>query len=268
MEIVALIVIGTMGGLLFAGAIILFVVVYQRRMTEQQLHLQQRELDYQQQLLSATLQAETRERESLAQELHDGLLAQLSSIKMTSQQLLRLLPPDSQQATDIGEHVLSTISASMEEARNLSHALVPPTLRSFGLAKALQHFVSMFRHAGTEVIFNDEGYINRLTPQGELLLYQIARELVQNALKHAQASMITIRLRQQPDRVFLEVTDNGKGFDTDLVSRENEQAGLGYRNIRSRLQLTNGVLKVNSAPGSGTRIEVEVPFTEKVAIAI
>lgn len=263
--IIPLIVIGSMAGLMFAGVVVLFTVVYQQRLIKQELRLQQKEIEHQQALLAATIRAETRERETLAQALHDGLMAQLSSIKMTSLRLSSMITAENSRAAHLTDHINETVSESIDQARNLAHLLHPPTLSAYGLVAALEQFALQFRFAEPPLEFAADTVTQRAPQETEMILYHITRELVQNAYKHAQATRISLSVKVLDNEIVLSVTDNGKGYDTRANSGQM-QHGLGLKHIQSRLQLISAKQTIQSEPDQGTRIEIRSPLPAREII--
>ena len=183
--------------------------------------------------MQARMQGEADERTRLGRDLHDRLGGLLTSIQMQSEDadIKRL----SKQAT--------------EEMRRVAHHLMPASLKDKGLATALRDFcrvnpVTSFAHHGQDL---------RLPEQQEVMLYCATHELVNNALKHAEASHIMVQLLVEEGYVAILVADDGKGFDPDAVTTH-----MGLRNIRERVELQEGRMTISSSD-SGTEINIEIP---------
>ena len=126
-----------------------------------------------------------------------------------------------------------------------------------GLASAVRDFVQRLGAGGTirtelEIV----GLNERLDPGVEMMLYRVLQELVNNILKHAQASLVSIQLIRHEDSIVLQVEDNGLGFDAQAMEKSD---GIGMANIRSRVGLVNGSFFIDSQPGHGTTATIEVP---------
>jgi signal transduction histidine kinase len=140
--------------------------------------------------------------------------------------------------------------------RLLIFELRPSVLAENGLAAALQaRLETVEGRAGLETTFRVEGADRRLAPEVEEGLYRISQEALNNALKHAQASHIQVHLRQNHSTVLLEIIDDGLGFDP---SRARQQGGLGLRGMEERAARLGADLSVQSQPGAGTQVRVEV----------
>jgi signal transduction histidine kinase len=196
------------------------------------------------------------ERQRLARDLHDSVIQALYSVTLHAEAANRLLA-----AGDVGTageylcDLRDTAQEALEEMRLLIFELRPPVLEQVGLAAALQARLSAVEgraNLQTELIV--EG-VRDLPARVEQALYRIAQEALNNALKHARAQCIMVSLRQIESQVSLEITDDGIGFDPVAV---RETGGLGLQGIAERVTQLDGRLAVQSLPGAGTRLRVEV----------
>jgi signal transduction histidine kinase len=160
-------------------------------------------------------------------------------------------------ATDHLNELRSTAQEALQEMRLLLFELRPPVLEEEGLIAALQiRLEAVERRSGlaTELqVAGDEELT--LSPKIEDGLYRIAQEALNNALKHAQAQRIAVCLNLDPLKVTLEIADDGQGFDSVTI---RERAGLGLRGMEERAAQLGAGLTINSHPGQGTKIKVEV----------
>ena len=179
------------------------------------------------------MEGEAEERTRLGRDLHDRLGGLLTSIHMQSE--------------DANIQALS--KQATEEMRRVAHHLMPASLKEKGLATALRDFCRV----NPIVSFAHHGQDLRLPEQQEVMLYCATHELVNNALKHAQASRILVQLMIDEEYAAVIVADNGKGFDPDAASKN-----MGLRNIRERVELQDGRMNISSSP-SGTEINIEIP---------
>ena len=179
------------------------------------------------------LETETKERRILARDLHDGLGGMLSVLRMKTEQ---------------GEEVLPLIDSIHTELRRTAHHLIPEELLKNGLVSALRDFAvsvpnARFQAVGDILLGKDK----------ELVLYRCAYELVNNTLKHAEATYINIQLMQDDKEITLTVSDNGRG-----MAAGNE--GMGLQNIRERIDPYHGTLNIVTAEGKGTDINITLPL--------
>lgn len=205
------------------------------------------------------LEAQEKERQHLAEELHDNLGMLLSVLKMELSAVLQDIPPDSSLRTR-----LQSLSARLDEVvqtvRLTSHQLMPPLVEHFGLIPSLEGLLRRFRATtGVKMHLQVTGEEISMPLIKMLQVYRIIQELVTNALRHAQAKNIHIHLHYQKHRLIVEVWDDGRGYDPASVQRE----GIGLRNILGRLQVLRAQWENLSAPGRGARYRMEVPLPRK-----
>jgi signal transduction histidine kinase/3-oxoacyl-(acyl-carrier-protein) synthase len=206
----------------------------------------------QQQRKEMAVMVETQEAERMrfAQDLHDGLGANLSAMKMV---LGLLNDPASLPIKAKTEYLLKE---SIDDLRQLIHAMSPRSLARLGLVKAVQELSILINQSSkVEVQVLSEDFPENLPDEMQLNLYRMVQELFQNALKHAHATHITLKLEQNSGSLMLYYTDNGCGFD--IVAHTS---GNGLSNLHTRSQLLNGTLDIKSVVGEGTMVRVEVPF--------
>lgn len=207
----------------------------------------------------SVMEGEEAERSRLAGDLHNGLGGLLSGLKLDLS-AMKENSVISRENVGSFNHALSLLDTSISELRRIAHNLMPETLIHYGLKTALEDFCLQVSPAGKPEInvrfFGDE---IRYTKELELTMYRIIQELINNSLKHASASLITIQVFSEPQRLVAQVIDNGCGFDTSVSP--NARKGKGLENIYNRVTAINGKLDIWSQPGEGTEtsIEIEIP---------
>ena len=250
--------------IILLGMAIYFYVRFVRKkkiIVEQELLIKEnkiRELEQEKLYLAArsVMEGEEAERSRLASDLHNGLGGLLSGIKinLSSMKENAVITHENVSAFN---HALSLLDTSISELRRIAHNLMPETLNHYGLKTALEDFCTQVSPTGKPEIslqfFGDE---IRYTKEMELTIYRVIQELVNNALKHSEASRINVQLFSEPKRLSAQVTDNGKGFDSSLT--EKEKLWKGLENIRDRITAMNGRFDIWSSPGQGTEASVEI----------
>lgn len=249
--------VGTAVLLMMALFIIIFVAYYQQKQARQQLALSELQERHRRELMTATFRGQEEERRRLAADLHDGIGTMLSVTKMSLNQLERQLNEDNIRASLQIQKTRSMIDETMTNVRRISRDLVPTTLDRFGLLAALEELADRANDGELDVQLDCPESINQLPSSIDLMLYRIAQELVNNAIRHARARHITIQIVCHSDNIRLSVLDDGVGFDFDAVT-ENERGGLGLRNIESRLSVVNGHATFDVAPGRGSQIHIQI----------
>jgi signal transduction histidine kinase len=197
------------------------------------------------------------ERGRLARELHDSVTQSIYSVTMYSEAAARLLTTGKHaEAADYMRDARDTAQEALREMRLLIYQLRPPVLEKGGLAVALQvRLDAVERRGGIHAELTLEGE-DRLPPVVQAELHQIAQEALNNALKHAHAGQVQVRLHFGERITCLEVQDDGRGFDLPAA---RTGGGLGLPGMSERAQRIGGQVRIVSAPGQGTRVIVEVP---------
>lgn len=245
---------GTMGSV--ALIFVLSYRSYRQRQRFQQRRIQELETERKLQATEAVLKGEEQERARLARDLHDGLSGMLSGVKYTLQDMKgnTIMTEENQQAF---ERSMDMLDNSIREMRRVAHNMMPEVLVRYGLDAALKDYTSEINRSGIiRVIYQSMGVDGTSPDQSTALaVYRIVQELLNNVIKHAGASEALVQLFAEDGKLVVNVEDNGKGFDTSL---SEEKGGMGWRNIRSRVELLNGHVDVQSVPGKGTSVNVEL----------
>ena len=203
--------------------------------------------------IRSVVQGQESERNRLAKELHDGLGGLFTAIKLSLDQIVR-------HTERIGEHDALQRSKDLvvkagREIRRIAQNLMPLSLARFGLVAALEDMIEEL-NVQPRVNISFQAFQIDVNPTSEIALaiYRIIQELLNNALKHAQATEVVVQLVQQDDELDIVVEDNGLGFDT-----RNLKAGSGLANIQSRLHYLGGSIEIESALGKGTSFNITCP---------
>jgi len=197
---------------------------------------------------SALIEGQEKERKRLSQELHDGLGPLFTTIKFK----LENLKIEERELSNIKKMVDNTI----QEIRNMSYNLMPPTLSDFGVGVALQRYIGLSNEStGFNILFQDEllSKNSKLNDQINIGLFRICQELINNSIKHSQGKNIVFTITEFKDRVSLFYQDDGVGIK-DL--RTNE--GFGIRNIGERVEVLNGEIVFTSQ--EGMQVEIDIPL--------
>ncbi len=238
----------------FALGIILFFNISQKKLQLEALKRQEMKISFQKELLQRTIQTQEEERNRIARELHDDIGSKLNVIHLN----LHLLKSDVNKGKDIQElldDIDTSLQNSIETTRHISHQLVPPTLRKFGLQSAIEDLQSSINRTGAikMVVENTTAWkIEELMSQ--LHFYRIIQELVQNALKHSKANHVVFTFEQKEGQIQMLYTDDGIGMPENIDSK-----GLGMSNLYTRVQILNGQWTIDRTYNSGTRIILNIP---------
>jgi two-component system, NarL family, sensor kinase len=216
------------------------------------------ELEKEKQLMGieAMLKGQEKERTRLAQDLHDGLGSMLSGVKISFSTMKENIIMDAASAKAF-EKSIDQLDRTIAELRKVAHNLMPEALVRFGLKSAVKDFCESIQLSGNlEIICEQFGTDRELGNIADVNVYRIIQELINNAVTHGKASQVLVQLtRTDDDKVLITVEDNGKGFDPAELEKAS---GMGWANIRSRVNYFNGLVEITSKPGQGTTINIEI----------
>ena len=209
------------------------------------------------------LQAQERERQRVARELHDQT-GQALTHEIISLDLLLERTGDAKARQQL-EAVKRTLEETLEEVHRMSQDLRPSVLDDLGLVPALRTLAK--QPSGSEVSLHVDGLRDRLPAPIETALYRIAQEALTNANKYAKAAHVNIDLRSLDGHIRLRVRDDGVGFDPQSIPEREEpgRAGLGIFGMRERATLLRGTLEIHSAPQQGTEVVAQLPLEDRHA---
>jgi signal transduction histidine kinase len=255
-QVALLIAIGSVGMLLLASAIILFMVFYQKKMIQEQVKLQELEIVHQQRMMEAALESQENERRRLAGDLHDSIGAMLSAIRLGLITVGKQIPNPS--GIDDAKEMLDETIGSV---RRISRDLMPSTLEKFGLAHAVKELCDRFQTTSQLPIqYHEQGEMKVIDAKRELMIFRIVQELLNNAIKHSKATLISVTLGTT-DAFQIVVEDDGVGFNFEEQHASNKiEKGLGLFNIENRTRLLNATLEFDKERKKGTRITLTVPY--------
>ncbi|MDP8951670.1 MAG: GAF domain-containing sensor histidine kinase, partial [Actinomycetota bacterium] len=208
-----------------------------------------------------------RERQRLAHEIHDTLAQGFTSIVMNLEAVEETEPPASETARRHLEGARQAARESLAEARRLVWALRPEGLDRRSLAEALESLSERWaEETGVSVRANVTGTPRGLPPEAEVALLRVAQEALGNVRKHAGAERAALTLSYMDDLVVLDILDDGAGFDPHAPRAgvgAQDSGGFGLRSMRERVELLGGRFLIDSSPGSGTSLTVELPTAER-----
>jgi len=240
--------------------LLLFYAYWQRsRALRQKEHMHELEIEKNNQQhaiknLTAMLAGEEKERTRLARDLHDGLGGLLSSTKLGLSSLNHNALGEGTVKDEIGRSI-TLLDGAVDELRRLAHNLMPDLIIKYGLQEALRDYAARMSQANCQVECEFLPFKSNLNVEKEISIYRIIQELVNNALKHAEAKNILIQLSSHNERLHITIEDDGKGFDMEAVDLQHS---AGMHNVRSRLSFLDGEMKIMSDLGEGTTVELEI----------
>lgn len=246
---------GTFAFFLIAAAFILFHFKSVRRIHQKQLLLEKARAEHQQELLKSAIQVEEKERRRFSRDLHDEAGALLAGVRLKIN-LIEKESADAGRVERLSSEAKEMLDHTIRSVRNISHNLLPPSLETFGLQGCLESF---FRDLNTsiEADLRFETVRERLPQDVEIAVYRVVSELCGNTLKHAGADNISLEITISANLLRAVYRDNGKGIDPLKV---NAAAGLGMKNMESRVSMLGGKIALGSHENKGMEAVIEIPL--------
>lgn len=213
--------------------------------------------DLNKQILNTIVETEERERNRFAKDVHDGLGAILSSINM----YINLLERGALSADELPSaysEMKSLIGEAVASSKEIANNLMPDTLANFGLTASIKALCKRLVPEGKpEIIFETENFSEPENSKIKTSIFRIVSELIANAVKHSQATRAAIILKGENNYVRLGYSDNGKGFDYQIIEKQIKQKQYsGLTNIIGRVSGMNGDIKIKTAPDKGLNIDI------------
>jgi two-component system, NarL family, sensor kinase len=251
---------GTLGMLALTIGLILFIIFHQRKVIRYQLRLQQMEQEQQKILLNASIRLQEEERQRLAADLHDDAGPLLATARLYLNENL----VNQDKATQLQSifQARQILDDTIQLIRNISHSLMPPTLKNFGLESATNDLFQKISGSGTinaSSRFHD--YRERLKPEIELIVFRVVQELINNILKHSNSSFIHLTQNNHEGMFILRVHHDGRGIvQADFEKLNKSNIGLGLKNISSRLRVAQGRIFFEKDPSQTYyKVTIEIP---------
>lgn len=246
-ELVVVYFIGTLGMILLAAVIVFFFVAYQKRLLTKQLELNRIKSAQQDEIIRNTIAAQEKERKRIAQDLHDEVGAMLSVVKLNIGRIEKKSENDT--AKNLAGETKSYVDDLIAQVRRISRSLLPPSLEKLGIYYAVVEFADWINKAGQIKVHTwKSGGQFRFDDKQELAIFRIVQEIINNSIKHSEATKMTVNMKFSTKMVLVSLSDNGKGFNLG----EKRNTGLGLKNLESRSQMIGAKFKIKSTPGMGT----------------
>jgi two-component system sensor histidine kinase DegS len=205
------------------------------------------------------IEAQEDERKRLSREIHDGPAQMMANVMMRSDLIERVYKErGAGEAFSEIKSLKKMVRNALYEVRRIIYDLRPMALDDLGLVPTLRKYLQTIEdyHGSTKIYFSNIGNEVRLPSQYEVALFRLVQESVQNALKHAGAREINVKLEINKTSVMVVIKDNGKGFDIN----EKKAESFGIIGMRERVELLEGDLSIDSKPGKGTVVLIQVPL--------
>ncbi|UCJ07798.1 hypothetical protein KTO58_01080 [Chitinophaga pendula] len=244
-EIYIAIVTSTMLLLVLAGFIVIMVVLNQKKQLAQNQELNLLKERYEQELLRSQLEIQEATFGDIAQEIHDNIGQSLTFVSIS----LATAPitADTEAASYLDD-CRKMLNKAITELADLSKGLHTDRIAEIGLVKAIQfelNKLERFNLFKTSFIFTD--IRNLIDAKSEIIIFRIVQEVFNNILKHARAKILEVKIFREQDKIYLQITDDGIGFDpTSQLASTDQHKGLGLRNMKKRAMMIGGSFYINS----------------------
>ena len=207
------------------------------------------------------MRAQEDERKRISRELHDVIAQTLTGINIRLAALKKEAALNSRHLDrDIGR-TQRLVEKSVNIVHDFARELRPAVLDDLGLIPALHSFVKLFsKRTGLHVDLTAFAGVEKLDINKRTMLYRVAQEALTNVSRHAQASRAEVSIEQLPASIGMKIHDNGKSFNVDGILKTKGKKRLGLLGMRERVEMVGGTFGIESAPGKGTTIQVEIPF--------
>lgn len=236
-----------------ALVVLFFIVLYFWIRSRQKQQLQQALFAEKQQNLQKIIETEEKERSRIAKDLHDGIVQELTAIKLHLNGLENLEGEALRAKT---RAIAEELGNSTKEVREISYRMMPVSLRELGLLPALHDMLEKaLISRGITFELEQYGIEERFSEKIEVSLFRICQELVNNVIKHSQANSVSIMLKLSDGQLTLVFEDNGKGFDAEKTDK-----GIGLNSLNSRIEMVNGEIHYESGAKSGTTAIIRIPI--------
>jgi signal transduction histidine kinase len=244
----------SLGLLLTTGIVYLGYRNFKKKDELKAIEINQLKYEQEAKVINAMLEGQENERNRIAIDLHDGLAGRLSASRMHMEKLLKNKDLKNKTAlTDIANN----LDNSLSELRNIARNLMPETLFKYGLKNAVEDYCASISQGRTDIKFVLLFYDSETTLSKNrfLTIYRIIQELINNAVKHAQATEVLVQYMVDKQKINITVEDNGIGFTNEL---SKDKGGMGLTNLKTRIAYLNGEIEFDSIPNEGTTVHIVI----------
>ena len=252
-----IIVAGSIILVLLANFVIFVLFTYQKRYVQHRQEINTIREKYEKELLKTQLEIKEQTMMNISQEIHDniGQVLSLANLQLTSIEL-----HGNAYATGKIDKSMELISRVINDLRDLSRTLNPENIARTGLQQAIRFDMELMERSGLfRIVFEVTGKERRLDPSSEIIVYRIVQQAMNNILRHAKANAINLSMAYEAERLFIDIRDNGTGFDTNIIQSQSSR-GAGLRNMAHRAALIHAGIHFSSDALQGTHITLSVPI--------
>lgn len=249
------------GGVLILSILVVFIIIfislYQKRYYNHLKEKQEMHSNFQQELLKTRLEIQEETFRNISQEIHDNIGQALSFVKLN---LNTVDPNNAAVVIDKLSESKNLLTKTIQDLRDIARSLNTDFISDIGLPVAIEQQLEILRKTDQyEINFLGEGIIYKNNSQRELVVFRIVQELLNNIVKHAEASEINLEMHYLSEKLIITVEDNGKGFNVEAMRLSESNRGLGLRNMINRMNMIGGIIHIESKTNNGTKATIELP---------
>lgn len=253
-EIVDAIIVSSLIITIFIAAILAFIVQFRKRKLQHNKETKLLEEMHHQEILTTQLEIQTQTMQHIGREIHDNVGQKLTLASLYTQQLA--FENKAPHINDKIENIGNIINEALAELRQLSKSLTDDTINENNINELLQQECDTVNNVKKAEVFFSSNNKNIVLPyQTKSIVVRIVQEFLQNSMKHADCKNIIVSLNENENKLLLQLQDDGRGFDTNMVSPK----GIGLSNIKKRTEMIAGKFALESQLGKGTKLTIEIP---------
>lgn len=256
-NIIIFIIVTTVFILILIAFIVFILFLYQQRRIAYQKGLANLKSDYEKTLLTTQLEIQEQTFQNISREIHDNIGLSLTLAKLN---LNTISLGNIHRMQELVTGSVNFISRAIEDLSYISKALHTDFIKEHGLLGALELELNKIKKLGIfDIRYEVIGSVVYMQTQNELVIFRIIQEVLNNCIKHAQATTIEVMLNYEKTGMEIRIKDNGKGFTSNAAKAQSGK-GTGLMNIVKRAALINGTCRLASAPGEGTTVSLQIPY--------
>lgn len=259
-ELLLVICFGIILTVLLIGFIVTVLLLYRRKSGIQKRAYIEFEHKFSKSLLESKIEIQEQTMSQISNDIHDEMGSTISLIRIK----LDIIEPEDIESTR--KHITELQNIALQVAnklRNIAHSL-NSSITKYGFAQAIATTLDQLKEAkNLKVIYEIIGNEYPIRNEQEIIIYRMCQEIINNVIKHAEADVLSFKIKYMQDQLKIEIKDNGKGFNVlEQTKKANQQAGLGLSSIMNRSKLINADLQINSEEGKGSLFVITVPIVE------
>ncbi len=253
-ELVSAIVYTFIAFILLTVSLLVFIYYSRKKIIQKEIEKKDIEIKYQKEMLNAAILTQEKERKRIARDLHDDISSKINIISLNSH-FLTASNLSKVEITEITSNIIDVSAKVLESTRRISHDLLPPIFEEFGIHVAIEELCTNYSNSNSlKIVYQNsqkQAIFDEIDKNNHLHLFRILQELINNSIKHGNATKIKIKLDKKDEKRRVTYKDNGIGFE---ATRESLKKGLGMKNIESRVEFLNGEFKIESAIDQGVQV--------------